>query len=110
MRLILQPIEIRLRRLLGPAENNIRVQLYARDGELAAGVLFKVPDGIVFIAVDDKPVFDASARNVNMWQLDSAATNATSGSTRCGLPKYAGAAEPGTSMPLSNRQMCKSCS
>ena len=52
--LIVQPIEIRLRRLLGPAENNIRVQFYACNGELAAGVLFKAPDGIIFIAVDDE--------------------------------------------------------
>ena len=59
------------------------------------------PDCVVL----GQPLFDASARNVNMWQLDSAATSAASGSTRCGLPKYAGAAEPGTSMPLSNRQI-----
>src|SRR3954462_14512329 len=34
----------------------------------------------------------AIARNVSMWQLESDATNASSGSTFAGFPRYAGAA------------------
>jgi hypothetical protein len=83
----MQPIEVRLRRLLGTAVGNIWMQFDMGDGELAVGIFFKVPDCVVFIAVDDKTLLEASARNVSMWQLDSAATKAASGSTRCELPK-----------------------
>ena len=38
-----------------------------------------------------------------MWQEESAATNASSGSTRSPSPRNAGAAEAGTSTPPSNR-------
>ncbi len=54
VRLIVQPVEVCLRRLLGAAVGNIRVQFDTRDGELAVGVLFKLPDCVVLVAVDDK--------------------------------------------------------
>jgi hypothetical protein len=50
----MQPIEVRLRRLLGTTVGNIWMQFDMGDGELAVGIFFKVPDCVVFIAVDDK--------------------------------------------------------
>src|SRR5215472_3632857 len=47
----------------------------------------------------------AMARNVSMWQLDREATNASSGSTNFGLPRYAGAADACISCPPSNFQV-----
>ncbi len=38
-----------------------------------------------------------------MWHDDSAATNASSGSTGPGLPRYVGLADPGTVTPPSKR-------
>src|SRR5438067_9598086 len=47
----------------------------------------------------------ATARNVSMWQLESDATNASSGSVFAGFPRYAGAADAVISWPPSNFQV-----
>ena len=54
--------------------------------------------------VDPEEAFVAAiARKVSMWQDEIAATNASSGSTKPGFPRYFGFAEPGTVTPPSKR-------
>src|SRR6202022_5133349 len=52
--LVMQPVEVRRRRLLGTAIGNIWMQIDTGDGELAVGVFFNVPYCVVFIDVDEK--------------------------------------------------------
>jgi hypothetical protein len=54
MRLVMQPIEVSLCGLRDPAESDLGVQVNARHGELAIGVLLKESDGIVLVAIDKK--------------------------------------------------------
>jgi hypothetical protein len=54
MRLIVQPIQIRLRRLFFPSEYDLWAQFDMGNGELAVRVLFQAPDGVIFIIIDDK--------------------------------------------------------
>src|SRR5438552_13680100 len=57
-----------------------------------------------------KPAFFASHRKVSMWQLETEATRASSGSTAAALEygagTTAGEAEAGTTWPPSKLQLC----
>src|SRR5262249_32980441 len=54
VRLIVQPIEIGLRRLLVSAEKNSRAQFDARYGELPLRVLLNTTGRVVLIAINDE--------------------------------------------------------
>ena len=62
-------------------EDDVRIEGDLGDEELAALVLRHHADRTVRIRVDDVRCLAAIDRKVSMWQLDRAATNASSGST-----------------------------
>ena len=62
-------------------ERDARVQGDLRDEQLAVLVLRHDADRLVLVASTTKRFLAAMARNVSMWQLDIAATKASSGST-----------------------------
>src|SRR5262245_15996364 len=75
---------------------------------LPSAPLASVPAASSSYASTTKPPPAASARNHSMWQLDSAATSASSGSTAAGSDSGGrtalGELDAGTSSPPSNRQ------
>ena len=52
VRLVVQPVEVGLRRSLRAAENNLRMQIDARYRKLAVGVFLEMSDRIVRVVID----------------------------------------------------------
>ena len=90
LRLVMQPVEISLPRLPGAAVYDLRRQFHTGVGNLPFALSSARPIPELSRRSMTNPLFRAIARNVSRWQLDSAATNAASGFTGCGLPKFAG--------------------
>jgi len=83
MRFVMQPVEIGLRRLPGAAVHNLRMQFHAGNANLPFALFFRCPTAESSQRSTTNPLIEARARKkICRWQLDSAATNAASGSMR----------------------------
>src|SRR5688572_11454845 len=54
VRLVVQPVQVGVRRLLRPAERDLRMQLHARDRQLALSVFLEMTHRGVLVALEDK--------------------------------------------------------
>ena len=110
VRLMMQRSELLRRRLLRAGKHRLRPQRDAGQRDLVVAVVAQHAERAVGVLVDRVALLAASDRNHSMWQLEVAATSASSGSTPAGSDSGTGTDsgddEAGTRAPPSNTHSC----